>query len=223
MGGLPLLFYATGLWQFFTNKERMLQFIESCGIWDEAAFVFLQAVQVIIAPIPGEVLNVLGGYLYGTFFGVIWSTMGTTIGSYIAFALSRRYGKPFVDKFVDKYTMRRFDYVLHHKGAFIVFLLFLIPGFPKDYFCYILGLGRLSATEFLAIASAGRLLGTVLETLGGDYIRHEQYQSLFMLAGVAMAAVFVAMVFKKRIERTLRVWHIIEYKKKKLRAKNKVD
>lgn len=217
------MLYETGWWQFFTSKKRLLQFIESCGVWDEVAFVFLQAVQVIIAPIPGEVLNVLGGYLYGTFMGVCWSTIGTTIGSYIAFALSRRYGKPFVEKFVDKYTLKRFDYVLHHKGVFIVFLLFLIPGFPKDYFCYILGLGHLSTMEFLVIASIGRLLGTVVETLGGDYIRHEQYHNLYILGGITIVVVFVAMVFKDRIERTLRTWRVIEYKKKKAKAKKKVD
>ena len=49
--------------------------------------------------------------------------------------------------------MERFDYLLHHKGAFLVFLLFLIPGFPKDYLCYMLGLGHLTTLEFLAIAS----------------------------------------------------------------------
>lgn len=110
LGGVSLLFYWTGLWQFFTDKERMLQFIESMGIWDEVVFILLQALQVIVAPIPGEVLNVIGGYLYGTAAGVIWSTLGTTIGSLVAFVLSRRLGRPFVDKFVDKFTMKRFDY-----------------------------------------------------------------------------------------------------------------
>ena len=213
------MFYETGLWHFFTDKERMLQFIESCGIWDELVFILLQAIQVIVAPIPGEALNMIGGYLYGTVAGVIWSTIGTTIGSFIAFALARRFGSPFVDKFVDKSTMKRFDYILHHKGAFIVFLLFLIPGFPKDYLCYILGLGHLSTLEFLAITSIGRLLGTVLETLGGVYIRHEQYKELFILAGAALIIIFLALVFRNRIERLLRKMHITGYRKKKAKQK----
>ena len=215
LGGVSLLFYKTGLWQFFTDKQRMLQFIDSMGIWDEVAFILLQAIQVIVAPIPGEALNMIGGYLYGTVAGVIWSTIGTTIGSYIAFVLSRKFGSPFVDKFVDKSTMKRFDYILHHKGAFIIFLLFLIPGFPKDYLCYILGLGHLSVLEFLMITGTGRLLGTVLETLGGVYIRHEQYRELLILAGIALIIIFVVLVFKIRVERLLRKMHIIGYRKKK--------
>jgi len=58
--------------------------------------------------------------------------------------------------------MARFDFLLHHKGAFLVFLLFLLPGFPKDYLCYILGLGHLPLLTFLWIGATGRLLGTII-------------------------------------------------------------
>lgn len=119
----------------------MLAFLDSLGPLSFLGFIFLQVVQVVAAPIPGEVTGLLGGYLYGSLLGVILSTIGLTIGSYIAFALARTFGRPFVDRLVDRKTMSRFDYLLHHKGAFLVFLLFLIRGFPKDYLCYILGLG----------------------------------------------------------------------------------
>jgi uncharacterized membrane protein YdjX (TVP38/TMEM64 family) len=195
----------------------MLQFIQSGGIWADIIFIFLQAVQVIISPIPGEVLNMLGGYLYGTFAGVVYSTAGTMIGSYVAFMLSRKFGRPFVEKFVDNETMKRFDYVLRHRGAFLAFLLFLIPGFPKDYLCYILGLGHLSIAGFLIIASVGRLLGIVLGTLGGAFIRHEQYHRLFILTGLGLLMVLLVMLFRGRLERLLRMMQIGEYKRKKAR------
>ena len=214
------MFYRTGLWQFFTDKERLLQFIESMGMWDEAVFILLQAVQVVIAPIPGELTALIGGYLYGSFFGVIYSTIGLTVGSYIAFVLARTFGRPFVDRFVSKSITKRFDYLLHHKGAFIVFLFFLIPNFPKDSLCYLLGLGHLSSLEFLVIGGLGRLFGTILETLGGDYIRHEQYQRLCVLLGTALLLIFITMVFRKKIERMLRKFHIIQYRKKKAKLKN---
>ena len=79
LGGGYLLFYRTGLWHFFADKEQMLLFIASLGAWDEIGFVLLQAVQVVIPLIPGLVLNVLGGYLYGTVSGVIYSSIGTSI------------------------------------------------------------------------------------------------------------------------------------------------
>ncbi len=197
----------------------MRSFIESFGPLGFVGFILLQITQVVAAPIPGEVTGLLGGFLYGPVLGVVLSTIGLTVGSYIAFALARTFGRPFVDKFVDKRVMKRFDYLLHHKGAFLVFLLFLIPGLPKDYLCYILGLGHLSTTEFLVIGGTGRLFGTILLTLGGTYIRHHQYKRFFVLAGVAIVVVLIAMAYRDKLERLFRKWHIVEYKKKKARKK----
>ncbi len=159
--------------------------------------------------------GLLGGFLYGPVLGIVLSTIGLTIGSFFAFALSKSFGRPFVDKFVNNKTLERFDYLLHHKGAFIVFLLFLIPGFPKDYLCYILGLGHLTTKEFLVISATGRLFGTILLTLGGNYIRLHQYGKFSILVGIGLVVVFVAMAYKDKLERLFRIWHIIEYRKKR--------
>ncbi len=217
MGGLTLILYETGLIRFFLDKRRILEFLDSLGPLSFIGFIVLQVTQVVAAPIPGEVTGLLGGFLYGPTLGVFLSTIGLTIGSYVAFALARTFGRPFVDKFVDKRVMKRFDYLLHHKGAFLIFLLFLIPGFPKDYLCYILGLGHLSTAEFLVIGGTGRLFGTILLTLGGSYIRHHQYFRFFVLAGIAIIVVLIAMAYRDKIERLLRKWHIIQYRKHKAR------
>lgn len=204
---LSVFFYASGLLRFFMDKSKLRGFVDSLGMWGFAGFIFLQVVQVVAAPIPGEASGLLGGYLYGPVVGVILSTIGLTIGSYVAFALSRYFGRPLTDRFVDRATMARFDYLLHHKGAFLVFLLFLLPGFPKDYLCYILGLGHLTTLEFLTIATSGRLLGTVLLTLGGSYLRKGQYFLFFSLCGVAVVIVFLAIAYKDKLERRFRTWH----------------
>ncbi len=215
IAGIPLLFYKIGLINFFLNKDQLLTFLHSFGAFSFIGFILLQTIQVVIAPIPGEVTGLLGGYLYGPVLGTLYSTIGLTTGSYIAFAISRAYGGPSVEKFVNKSTMARFEYLLHHKGAFLIFLLFLIPGVPKDVLCYILGLGHLSTMEFILICGTGRFFGTVLLTLGGDFIRHHQYYRFFILAGIAIIAVFFAMAYKDKIERLFRVLHVIEYRKKK--------
>jgi uncharacterized membrane protein YdjX (TVP38/TMEM64 family) len=207
IGGASLLFYETGLIHFFLSKKRLIEFIDSFGPWGFAGFIVLQALQVVAAPIPGEATGLLGGFLYGPYLGVALSTMGLTLGSILAFVLARTFGRPFVDKFVSKATLQRFDYLLHHKGAFLVFLLFLIPGFPKDYLCYILGLGHLSVLEFIVIGGAGRLFGTVLLTLGGNFIRLHQYVRLSVLVGVALILVFLAMAYRDKLERLFQRWH----------------
>ena len=134
ISGLTFLFYKTGLIHFFLDKKQLLAFLDSLGPLSFIGFVLIQAAQVVAAPIPGELTGLLGGFLYGPVIGVILSTIGLTIGSYLAFSLSRIFGRPFVDKFVDKHIMRRFDYLLHHKGAFLVFLLFSDTGFSQGLF-----------------------------------------------------------------------------------------
>lgn len=221
--GITAIFYETGIIRFFLHKERLINFLDSLGSFAFIGFIILQALQVVAAPIPGEVTGLLGGFLFGKILGIILSSIGLTLGSYIAFSLSRAFGRPFVERFVNKSTMERFDYLLHHKGAFLVFLLFLIPGFPKDYLCYILGLGHLSTSEFLIIGGTGRLFGTILLTLGGDYIRHHEYGRFFILAGVALLVVLIAMAYRDKLERIFRIWHIIDYKKKKRNRQKRVD
>jgi len=207
IAGSTLILYATGLISFFLSKEKMTIFLNSLGPLSFIGFIFLQASQVIISPIPGEVTGIIGGFLYGKFLGILLSTIGLTIGSWTAFSLSRWLGGPFVEKFVRKETMNRYDYLLHHKGAFLVFLLFLIPGFPKDLLCYILGLGHLSTKEFLVISTVGRFMGTVLLTLGGDYIRHHQYYRFSVLLGIAIIFLFLSLVYRDKIEKLFRRWH----------------
>jgi uncharacterized membrane protein YdjX (TVP38/TMEM64 family) len=217
--GISWVIYITGLWTFFTSRQRMLAFIDSLGPFGFLGFIVIQASQVVVAPVPGEATGLIGGFLYGPVIGTVLSTIGLTLGSYIAFMLSRRYGQPFVDRFVPKVAMDKFDFLLHHKGAFLVFLLFLIPGTPKDYLCYILGLGHLTTMEFILIGGTGRLFGTILLSFGGTYLREERYELFFILAGLAIIVVIVAMLFKERLERLFRVVHILDYKKRKSKRK----
>ena len=204
LAGLVVILYETGAFRFFMSRERLRAFLNSLGMWGFAGFILLQVVQVVAAPIPGEATGLLGGYLYGPVIGVLLSTVGLTLGSFAAFSLSRLFGKPLTTRLVPAATLDRFNYLLHHKGAFLIFLLFLIPGFPKDILCYILGLGPLTTLEFLAIATSGRLLGTVLLTLGGSYLRRGQYEQFFLIASLAVVVVFLAMAYKDKLERLFR-------------------
>jgi uncharacterized membrane protein YdjX (TVP38/TMEM64 family) len=196
----------------------LAEFLNSLGPLSFIGFVCLQALQVIAAPIPGEVTGFIGGFLYGKSLGIVLSTIGLTSGSMAAFSISRILGRPFVERFVKKETMEKYDYLLHHKGAFLVFLLFLIPGIPKDMMCYIVGLGHLTTKEFFIISTVGRFGGTVLLTLGGDYIRHHQYERFFILLGLAVVVIFLSMVYKDKLERLFRIWHITS-RRKAMRAK----
>ncbi|MFZ5906837.1 MAG: TVP38/TMEM64 family protein [Nitrospirota bacterium] len=203
-----LVLYASGAFHFFLDRNRLESFLNTLGPFSWFGFIALQLLQVVAAPIPGEVTGFLGGYLYGGFLGIILSTLGLTLGSWLAFFFSKTFGRPFVEKFVQKRTIERYDYLLkHRKAEVLVFILFLIPGFPKDYLCYILGLGPMATGEFLIISTVGRLMGTVMLTLGGIFFRNQQYYQFSMLVGIAIVIVLLSMAYRDTLEKFLRKWH----------------
>lgn len=223
ISGISILVYQSEFIRLFLNKKQLMSFLESVGPWSTVVFVLLQAFQVVAAPIPGEATGILGGYLYGPYLGTVLSTLGLTLGSLMAFLLSRYLGRPFAERFVAPATMERFDYLLHHKGVFLVFLLFLIPGFPKDALCYLLGLGHLTVVEFLIIGGVGRLLGTLLLTLQGNFLRMQQYDMFYSLIAVGVVAIIVVMIFKDRLERLFRQWYTRKHPKKDPSALEKTE
>ena len=180
------------------NKGKLINLIKSSHPYDALVFISFQILQVLFAPIPGEVTGLIGGYLYGPVLGTIYSTIGLTIGSWLAFMLARFLGLPFVVKAVKPEILAKYDYVMEHQGAIVSFVLFLIPGFPKDYLCYIMGLSHMKLWIFLLISTVGRLVGTILLSMSGSYVRSDQYVGLLVLLGVGGIFVVLAYLYRKR-------------------------
>ncbi len=93
---IGIAFYETDLLSLFLNREKMMDFLASLGPFSFIGFILIQAVQVVVSPIPGEVTGFIGGFLYGTFLGIALSTIGLTLGSWAAFSLARIFGRPLV-------------------------------------------------------------------------------------------------------------------------------
>lgn len=194
---LLILLIATGvfffiyydLYAFFSNHEKVIAFLEGYGSVSVIIFIGIQVFQVLVAPIPGEVTGFIGGYIYGIFFGTLYSTIGLTIGSWLAFALSRTLGLPFVERVVNPKIINQYDHIMTHQGPWVAFMLFLIPGFPKDAFCYVLGLSHIRVWTFLLISTAGRLLGTAMLSVQGHCLRNNEDTTflIVMTVGIIIA------------------------------------
>jgi uncharacterized membrane protein YdjX (TVP38/TMEM64 family) len=204
LAGIIYLLYAYDLIKYFTDRHRLLNFINEHRTNAAVIFIGLQMLQVIAAPVPGEATGFVGGLFFGTGWGILYSTIGLTLGSWVAFMLARLAGRPLVETIVKPETIKRYDYVMKHKGLFLAFLMFLIPGFPKDILCYILGLGHMGQRDFLLVSTTGRLLGTTLLTLGGTFFRDKRYGALFTLLGISMLLILLTMVYRVTIERWFR-------------------
>ncbi|MBN1472702.1 MAG: TVP38/TMEM64 family protein [Syntrophaceae bacterium] len=176
-----VLFRHYNLHIYLTNTEKGIQFINSFRPYSEIIFIILQILQVLFAPFPGEATGFIGGYIYGVILGTVYSTIGLSIGSWGAFLIARKFGMPFIEKVFKADTIKKYDYFIEHKGTYLSFILFLIPGFPKDSLCYILGLSHMAFGEFMIISSIGRLLGTIFLSASGASLRNEQMAVFFSL------------------------------------------
>jgi uncharacterized membrane protein YdjX (TVP38/TMEM64 family) len=189
IGLAAYLFFHFDLLRFFRDRHQLVQLIKSYR-YDELVFILLQIVQVVAAPIPGELSGFIGGYLYGPLWGTIYSTIGLTLGSWLAFMLARFFGEPLLGKVVKKEVFEKFDHFMEHKGLPVSFLLFLIPGFPKDYLCYIMGVSRIPVLTFIIVSTIGRFFGTLMLSITGDIAEDGHYilLTIIVAAGIAVFA-----------------------------------
>ena len=191
-------FFYYDLPSLFSSEEKILQAVAAFGPLSIIAFILMQVLQVIITPIPGEVTGLIGGYLYGPVLGTVYSTIGLTIGSWIAFILARAYGLPLVERVVPQSVITTYDTFIKGRGRLVCFALFVVPGMPKDMLCYIMGLSHMTARQFMIIATAGRLLGTILLSVAGSSVRSHQNGTLLIIAGICIMMALLAYFYKKR-------------------------
>lgn len=193
-----IIFFYDDIYVLATNREVASAWLARYGLFSPLLFISLQILQVIVAPIPGEVTGVFGGYLYGPWLGFLYSTVGLTLGSLIAFYLARIFGEPLVEKVIPGEFLQKYDRFLQKRGLMVAFIFFVVPGFPKDALCYVLGLSHLRITPFIIVCVAGRILGTVGLSISGALIRDVGSMSLGMMVALAAVVVILIVIFWKR-------------------------
>ena len=195
--------YSLELWALLQDKEAFRQKIESYGAWAPAVFVVFQVFQVLISPIPGELVGAAGGYVFGFFPSLVYSTIGLSVGSWINFLVARGLGRRFVERMIPPQYLSKITYLMERQGVIASFIFFVIPGFPKDYFCYALGLSPMSWRIFLVVSSAGRIPGTLLLSLQGAMVYQENYWAFIWLGALALAFIVPVYVWRERIYKLL--------------------
>jgi uncharacterized membrane protein YdjX (TVP38/TMEM64 family) len=179
-----------------TDAEQARAFVRSYGPLAPLVLIGLQAAQVVLAPIPGQVLAVVGGYLFGAWLGTFYNMVGITIGSTIAFWLSRRYGRSYVESIVDEDALAAFDGIDDDHARVALFLVFLLPGLPDDVICFAGGLTKLPLWQLVVIAVVGRTPSFLLVNVLGDLLWTQQYGAAAVLA-LALTAVSIAGYLKR--------------------------
>lgn len=183
---------------------RIRVVLEATGPAAPVAFVALQAMQVVVAPIPGQLLAGVGGYLFGGPLGLLYSMLGVTLGSTVVFAASRRYGRPFATRVLDPAALARFDGFVADSGSAGLFVAFLLPAFPDDALCLLAGLTALRYRRFLLLLIVGRTPTFVASAVAGTSIATDRFdRALLVVAGLTVAMIAVYR-FRSRLIGALR-------------------
>ena len=196
---IPIWEKLTDLYHLFSDREQIRDLISSFGTSAPPVFMLIQVLQVLFAPVPGEATGFIGGYLFGALPGFIYSSIGLTVGSWINFIIGRFLGERYVRRLIPAAKFQKIDRMVKRQGVIFLFILFLFPGFPKDYLCLALGLSTLPIKIFILLAGIGRMPGTLALSLQGAFLYEQNYALLGIMIGACLILAFLCYAYRERI------------------------
>lgn len=171
-----LIFVGRPLLRFAAQPERFRAWVDQHGFAGKLAFVGMVILQIIVAIIPGEPLEIVAGYAFGALAGTVLCILAGAIGSVAVFLLVRRYGIRLVEVFFTREKLNKLRFLKSSPARNLLFLLvFTLPGTPKDLLCYFAGLTDLPFGVWLLICSFGRIPSIITSTIGGSALGTQQY------------------------------------------------
>jgi uncharacterized membrane protein YdjX (TVP38/TMEM64 family) len=189
----------TEFYHLLTDRDQIKAFVTSFGHGAPVIFIIIQILQVLFAPFPGEATGFIGGFLFGTAKGFLYSSIGLTAGSFINFSIGRFVGKRFVRKLIPENQLDRLDKIVKRQGVIVLFILFVFPGFPKDYLCIFLGLSALPLKVFIMLAGIGRMPGTLMLSLQGSYVFEQRYGLFALIMTICLIIIFLAYKYRETV------------------------
>jgi uncharacterized membrane protein YdjX (TVP38/TMEM64 family) len=204
--------------RLYNDKNFLKDTVRSWGWMAPIVFMAIQSLQVIISPIPGEITGPVGGALFGTSWGLLYSTIGLTVGTLFCFAVGRLWGEPLIRPWLSEHHWNRMNFILEAEGAIICFVLYLVPGFPKDIISYLFGISPMPFWLFAIVSTAGRIPGTWISSYFGAHVAEQQY--IYALAFIAIVAALCLPLFYYR-ERIMRALQQRLHRKKEILDRKK--
>jgi uncharacterized membrane protein YdjX (TVP38/TMEM64 family) len=158
------------------GRARFKAYVDGIGILGWFVTLGIQILQVFIAFIPGEPIELMLGFVWGPWLGMLTCLVGIFLGTLIIFLLVKRFGRPFVRKFVGDKDMSTYKFLSNpRKIDLTLFILFFVPGTPKDALTYIAPLAPIKPMKYLLITTIARIPSVITSTLLGDSIAEGEY------------------------------------------------
>lgn len=199
------------IWKLWTplsdlvmNVGRLREWILSFGSLAPLALIALSAAQIVVAPIPGYLIQVVGGYLFGAGWGTLYSTIGMILGGGIAFQLGRVFGRPLLYRLFPADELRRWEHLTHVDSPFTWFILMLLP--VGDILYPLAGLTDIPMLHLLLVALLARWPTVVLASLIGAQVTTIPRQTGFFLAGLLLILALVVYRYRATLQAGISRW-----------------
>src|SRR4029453_13210016 len=196
----PIIKFLVRLYQ---DKKFLKHTVNSWGWLAPLVFIAIQASQVVISPIPGEITGPVGGALFGTWLGLVYSTIGLTLGTLFCFWVGRKWGEPLVRPWLSERHWNRMNFVVEAEGAIICFIIYLVPGFPKDIVSYLFGISPMPFWIFAIISTVARIPGTGFSSFSGAHGAEQQYIYAIPFLAIVVALSLPLYYYRDRIIKRL--------------------
>lgn len=198
--GLICWFAGKPLIQFVSEPEKFRAWVDTHGLWGRAAFLGMMILQVVVAVIPGEPLEIAAGYAFGAIEGTILCVLGTTIGGVCIFLFVRRWGIRVAELFFPREKIQSLVFLRHPRRIlFTMAVAFLLPGTPKDLLSYAAGLTGITFPQWLLLTSLCRLPSIVTSTIGGDTLVTGTLPQAALIFGITICLSLGGLAVYRRI------------------------
>lgn len=201
---MALLVYL--LWPYFHELfepgglDRVINDVRSAGPVGFLILLGLQFLQIVVAFIPGEATQMAAGLIYGPWVGALIIFVGCVLSSAFIFVVVKRLGAPFVQKMVPTQYLEKFrKFEESGKLNITVFILFLIPGLPKDVFTYLVPLTDMPMRTFLILSNVGRIPGIVVSTYAASGLAEGRVLESVIIFAVLAAIAIVGILLRDKI------------------------
>ncbi len=182
-----------------SDPEGFRMWVEQHGFWGQLAMIGMVTIQVIVFIIPGEPMEIGAGYAFGGLEGTILCLIGDAIGASIIFTMTRFFGVKMVEAFISREKINSLKFVKDSKRLnLLIFILFFIPGSPKDALTYFIGLTEIKLSTFLLLTTFARIPSVITSTLGGSALGLQNYTfAIIVFCITAVVSLIGCLIYKK--------------------------
>lgn len=185
---LFIIFAGKPIVQFASEPEKFREWVGEYGILGTLAYIGMVFLQTFFAVIPGEPFELVAGYAFGAIPGMLLCIVGEVLGSVAVFAFVRVFGMKVVEVFFSKEKISELKFLKEtEKRDIVFFLIFMLPGSPKDLLCYFAGLTNIRWSTWLIISSVGRIPSVITSTVGASALNEGNYTFAIIVFAATLA------------------------------------